>query len=280
MDCGLIAISASASPPLGKSLPRSSPLLPLPLPHGPVWGFPLRADGEAGRGQAPALTGHCRRRSYPVIPRGLPIIGIVVTPGAGERQPSGGDAAGRSRALWQCDAAAAGWSRVEVAGVGCPPSSREPGRAGSRRSTPRPRRWRSCGELAPRGGVATAPCTSWTTVANVMAATARGCSARPYREDAPIGAAGGCVQGRQMVDVSTAEGEPVKRVMVVDDHDFCRDGLVEAGTALRMIGDSRPCDPHAVSRAGGPGVFTPALGHVIRPRPPRPPSAAGRPAGT
>jgi hypothetical protein len=34
------------------------------------------------------------------------------------------------------------------------------------------------------------------------------------------------------------------------------------GTALRMIGDSRPCSPHAVSRAGGPGVFTPALGHV------------------
>jgi hypothetical protein len=29
-----------------------------------------------------------------------------------------------------------------------------------------------------------------------------------------------------------------------------------------------------------PGVFTPALGHVIRPRRPRPPIAEGRPAGT
>lgn len=57
------------------------------------------------------------------------------------------------------------------------------------------------------------------------------------------------------------------------------------GTVLRVIGDPRPCGPRAVSRAGGArrcharpeGMPS---GHVIRPCRPRPPSAAGRPAGT
>jgi len=54
----------------------------------------------------------------------------------------------------------------------------------------------------------------------------------------------------------------------------------DPGEALRVIGDPRPCGPRAVSRAGGARRFTPALGHLTRPRRPRPPSAAGRPAGT
>jgi hypothetical protein len=56
-------------------------------------------------------------------------------------------------------------------------------------------------------------------------------------------------------------------------------GPASTATALRVIGDPRPCGPRAVSRAGGARRFTPALGHLIRPRRPRPSSAAGRPAG-
>ena len=53
------------------------------------------------------------------------------------------------------------------------------------------------------------------------------------------------------------------------------------GTVLRVIVDPRPCGPRAVSRAGWCQAFSrPPLRHVIRPRRLRPPSAAGRPAGT
>ena len=62
-------------------------------------------------------------------------------------------------------------------------------------------------------------------------------------------------------------------------HQFQADGR-GALAVLRMIGDPPPCGPRAVSRAGCQAFFTPALGQVIRPRRPLPPSAARRPAGT
>jgi two-component system NarL family response regulator len=52
----------------------------------------------------------------------------------------------------------------------------------------------------------------------------------PHLEDVRIGkAASGCDKGISgwLPPTSHRKGNPVKRVMIVDDHDFCREGLVE-----------------------------------------------------
>ena len=148
---------------------RFPPLLLLPPPPreagpGVARGWMTARPGGSG----PAVTGHCRWRPLSVIPGwGLPIICIIVTPDAGERQLNGGDPSGGSWPWWRRAAAATEWCRAEGAAVGCRRSSRGRSRAGRRRRTPQPRWPRSRGGLVFRAAIATARAAPRATLGHV-----------------------------------------------------------------------------------------------------------------